>query len=102
MAFTRVAPIGPAVSIPEKRIPEPKLKDALDTAVLEKHMEEVRKKEERAKAILDILEIPHTFIGNLSGTANIPAVQATILVDILMDEKKFKTLSSRVKNKAFW
>lgn len=90
-----ITPIGQAVLIPEKRIPDPKLKETLDMELLQKKMEEARKKEEAAIKILDILEVPHS-------AGPIPTVNCVELVAILMDEKKFRALSSKIKNKAFW
>ena len=68
--------------------------ETLDFDVLQKELQEVQKKQDSAKKVLDVLGIPcGGYPLNVNGVK---------LVEILMDEEKFKELSSKLKLKAFW
>ncbi len=68
--------------------------ETIDTALLRQKLEEIRKKHERIKNILETLDLP------VSGFP--PSVDGTALVDIFMDDKKMKRLLSKLRMKAFW
>ena len=57
------------------------------------------KDQERAEEIMKILEIPYR---KSSSFQEGDMVSVTVLLDILLDDKKCQTLFSKLRNKAFW
>lgn len=68
----------------------------IDQDVLRKAVAAIKKKEREAEKVLDILGIPHEVCYSQ------PMVNAGQLVEILMNEKKFKEITIKLRMKAFW
>lgn len=82
-----------------KKEPKPS-EQSLDLDVLAAGLQEIERKEKEAQAIMDVLEIPYhpEYVG--ASTKSVAYV--TDLVKILKDDKRLKTISAKMRNKAFW
>jgi hypothetical protein len=87
-------------SLKRKKEPSKPTHATLDLDVLESGLAEIERKEKEARAILDVLEIPYH--PEYVSTNSKSAVYVTDLVKILKDEKRLKTISAKMRNKAFW
>lgn len=75
----------------------PPANESIDMDVLRQGLDEIKRKEDQAGKILDVLDIPWS-----TGSSAQLLVRATDLVKILTDEKKLKVIVSKLRNKAFW
>lgn len=60
---------------------------------LQKEFEEAKKQREKREELLTFLDIPHV---------SADVLRAQLVLDMLMDDDKFKVLAAKLRNKAFW